>query len=56
MFKKISTLRNNLKKLEHLSYELSLVKGSKVISSGMPDGNNGGRNKKKDDNDEEDKV
>lgn len=56
MFKKISTLRNNLKKLEHLSYELSLVKGSKVISSGMPDGNNAGRNKKKDDNDEEDKV
>ena len=54
MFKKISTLRNNLKKLEHLSYELSLVKGSKVISSGMSDGNNGGRNKKKDDNDEED--
>ena len=43
-----------MKKLEHLSYELSLVKGSKVISSGMSDGNNGGRNKKKDDNDEED--
>ena len=31
MFKKISTLRNNLKKLEHLNYEMSLVKGSRAV-------------------------
>ena len=31
MSKKISTLRNNLKKLEHLNYEMSLVKGSRAV-------------------------
>lgn len=31
MSKKISALRNNLKKLEHLNYEMSLVKGSSAV-------------------------
>ena len=52
MFKKISTLRNNLKKLELLSYELSLVKGS-IATDGASTGVGGNNKKSNDDDDDE---